>query len=262
MKKLLISAAAILLALCAAAGLMYAVNSDQPAQQAGSLTEPAVVETAAPPEPAPPPDVTPEPAPAPAPTPTPTPAPTPAPEHVQEYNGWPAIPPDQLPQPDKPSGGTEIIIPSNSQIGNYNGTTVFITPDTHTVTDQSNPDYLAEEIFLLTNQERSSRGLKELSYAYGLQEAADTRARECSVLFSHTRPDGTSCHDIVEADYYVTGENLIMADMPIASAENLMAEWMGSEGHRYNILLKDFTSMAVGTYRSSGVVYAVQIFIG
>lgn len=122
---------------------------------------------------------------------------------------------------------------------------------------------LAWQIFTKTNEERVKAGLDELAYAYDLQDIADLRAQESAVKFSHTRPDGTSCHDLVDSwDYYVTGENLIKVDEPIAWADVIVAEWMESEGHRQNILLPDFTKLAVGVYESNGVVYATQIFMG
>ena len=193
---------------------------------------------------------------------------------ADEYNGWPAIPANQLPQPDGPVNiytynGSTVVIPGGTpqSSGNYLG----IQPDEHVAvipgynTESvvtANVSSLGKQIFDLTNKERAAQGLKELSYAYDLQSAADTRAREASTLFSHTRPDGTSCHDIVTKDYDVTGENLIMADKPIATAENLVAEWMNSEGHRHNILLGEYTELAVGVYEKDGVVYACQIFLG
>lgn len=122
---------------------------------------------------------------------------------------------------------------------------------------------LFEQIFTLTNKERMNEGLKELKYNKDLQEAADIRAKECAENFSHTRPDGSSCHTVVaDMDYQVTGENLVKADTPIATAATLMDAWMTSEGHRANILLPEFTSMAVGTYEKNGTTYAVQIFLG
>lgn len=125
-----------------------------------------------------------------------------------------------------------------------------------------NVSSLSKEIFELTNDVREQNGLNRLTYAEDLQDEADTRAYECSVQFSHTRPDGSSCHDIVTKDYYVTGENLILVDKPIASAENIMARWMLSKGHRDNILLPEFTELAVGVYEHRGTVYAAQIFLG
>jgi uncharacterized protein YkwD len=53
-----------------------------------------------------------------------------------------------------------------------------------------------------------------------------------------------------------------MADKEIATAENMMKTWMNSEGHRANILLKDFTEMAIGIYEKDNIVYATQIFLG
>jgi len=41
-----------------------------------------------------------------------------------------------------------------------------------------------------------------------------------------------------------------------------MNSWMNSKSHRDNILLKDFTEMAIGVYEKDGVVYATQIFLG
>ena len=122
---------------------------------------------------------------------------------------------------------------------------------------------LAEQIFILTNNEREKEGLEELEYNEKLQDAADTRAKECADRFSHTRPNGTSCHTVVaDLDYKVTGENLVKADKPIATAQTLVQAWMDSEAHRDNILLEDFTSMAIGVYETDDMVYAVQIFMG
>lgn len=122
---------------------------------------------------------------------------------------------------------------------------------------------LAADLFDLTNNIRLSAGLGVLTYAYELQEAADARAYECSIQFSHTRPNGKSCHSVVDTfDYYVTGENLLRADAPLAIPEVMMSEWMTSEGHKANILLPEFTKLAIGIYETKGVVYATQIFLG
>ena len=122
---------------------------------------------------------------------------------------------------------------------------------------------MGEAIFLLTNEERLKEELPTLSYNYDLQDAADLRAKECAELFSHTRPDGSSCHTVVkDFDYKVTGENLIKADKPIATAESLVEAWMNSQGHKENILMKEYTSIAIGVYETESMVYAVQIFMG
>lgn len=277
MKKLVISLV-VIAALCAASccAMYFCGKTPQPSQPVTASPEPAPEPPSTPPIALVPNDeVTeeiveeePEPTPTPTPAPTPTPTPTPAPAQAEpNYNGWPAIPEWQLPQPDKPSGDTVIVIPSGQQtsrdtVGILPNQNVVIVPNTHTVSDPASHDWIAEEIFLLTNQERASRGLKELSYAYDLQSVADTRAVEASVQFSHTRPNGQSYDSMITKDCKVTGENLILADKPIATPENLVSEWMNSPGHRYNILLPDYTGLAVGVFEANGVLYASQIFIG
>ena len=128
---------------------------------------------------------------------------------------------------------------------------------------QIDQEEVKQEIFELTNKARQENNLPALTYNKDIQDAADLRAKEISTKFSHTRPDGSSCHTVVEKfDYKVTGENLIMADNPISEPEILLDTWMNSEGHRANILLADYTSIAIGLYEKDDVTYAVQIFMG
>lgn len=123
-------------------------------------------------------------------------------------------------------------------------------------------EQLIKDIFELVNQEREKNNIPALTYNKEIQDAADLRAKEASESFSHTRPDGSSCHDVIKLEYYATGENLLMADKEIATAENMMKTWMNSESHRANILLKDFTEIAIGIYEKDNIIYATQIFLG
>lgn len=137
------------------------------------------------------------------------------------------------------------------------------TIETETTDVEVDVENLTKDIFELVNKERETAGVDKLTYSKDLQDAANTRAKECTTLFSHTRPDGSHCDTVIEdMDYTVTGENLIMADNPLATAENLMDTWMNSEGHCKNILLPEFTEMAIGIYVTDGVTYAAQIFMG
>ncbi len=124
------------------------------------------------------------------------------------------------------------------------------------------PTTLAEEVVRLTNERRAAYGLSALSYSSALQEAANIRARESAQQFSHTRPDGSSCHSVVPQDYHVAGENLILVTTEFCTAELLVETWMNSETHRANILLADFTQIAVGVYRTEDTTYVSQIFLG
>ena len=129
-------------------------------------------------------------------------------------------------------------------------------------TPQEVANDLAKEIFELVNKERIAAGLKELEYNFELQAAADLRAKEASEFFSHTRPNGETCYTAFNVNYNVAGENLIVADKEIADAANLVKTWMESEGHRANILLPEFNSIAIGVYQKDNSIFASQLFIG
>ena len=124
-----------------------------------------------------------------------------------------------------------------------------------------NYDNLIKDIFALVNQARMDTELEPLTYNNELQEAADLRAKEVSQVFSHTRPNGEDFATAIKIDYIGAGENLIMADDEIADAEILMDTWMNSEGHRANIMSNDFTSIAIGVYKSDNVTYVTQLFL-
>ena len=49
---------------------------------------------------------------------------------------------------------------------------------------------MVQEVIRLTNIERAKVGSAPLQYHEGLQKAAMVRAKEISISFSHTRPDG------------------------------------------------------------------------
>lgn len=88
------------------------------------------------------------------------------------------------------------------------------------------------------------------------------RAHELRDKFSHTRPDGSDFSSILKAagiTYRSVGENIAYGQN---SPEAVMKGWMNSEGHRANILNRDFTSIGVGHYKdASGTDYWTQLFI-
>lgn len=96
-----------------------------------------------------------------------------------------------------------------------------------------------------------------------MQSAADVRVKECSVLFAHTRPDGTYFDTAAgDLDYKHLGENLISCDDRNIQAQYLVNAWMNSEGHRKNILDSNFTSTAIAIYETDDMIYAAQWFMG
>lgn len=126
-----------------------------------------------------------------------------------------------------------------------------------TVTGEFNYDF-ARQVLKLVNKERKSDGKDALVMDSGLLHSAMTRAAECSVSFSHERPNGTDCFSIVDWEKAV-GENIAAGQI---SPENVMYSWMNSAGHRENILNSDYTKIGVGCFISGNRTYWAQCFSG
>lgn len=122
-------------------------------------------------------------------------------------------------------------------------------------------DSYANEVLTLVNTQRSQAGLGALSWDSKLASAANVRAKEIVSLFSHTRPDGSTCFTAVENDgsYMTLGENIAYG---YTSASSVMNGWMSSPGHRENILNGSFTKLGVSCYYENGTYYWVQMFGG
>lgn len=123
------------------------------------------------------------------------------------------------------------------------------------------PVAYANEVLRLTNIERANAGLSPLGQKRALTQVADARARESIQRFSHDRPDGSSCFTALEeynVDYIWAGENLAMGQRTPAE---VVQDWMGSQGHRDNILTGEFNYMGVGVAMDpNGMLYWTQFF--
>ena len=123
-----------------------------------------------------------------------------------------------------------------------------------TVTGTRNYD-MAYSVLNLVNSERAKHGLGALSMESSLLETAMVRAAETAVLFSHTRPDGSTCFCL---NPLMNAENIAALQ---TSAQSVMNSWMNSEGHRENILDESFTSIGIGCVKAdNGSYYWVQCF--
>lgn len=112
------------------------------------------------------------------------------------------------------------------------------------------------------NARRREAGLPELSLGRKLSGIGSVRAYESSLTFSHTRPDGRNWSSVL-GDYGYgcghAGENLLQSSDGYSAAD-MVELWMGSAGHRANILDPEVTHLGVGVYRSGGMVYVATIF--
>ncbi len=116
------------------------------------------------------------------------------------------------------------------------------------------------QVLNLCNQQRAANGLAPLSWdSSNLAPGAAVRAQEITALFSHTRPDGSSCFTAVRNPGRL-GENIAAGQRTPAEVVN---DWMNSPGHRANILNAGFTKLGVGYVYVPGDMYGhywVQMF--
>lgn len=120
----------------------------------------------------------------------------------------------------------------------------------------------AKKMITLINQARTENGLGELKLNDFLESSAMIRSKEIVTLFSHTRPNQTSCFTTITISYHIVGENIAAGQFTI---EEVFVAWMNSEGHRANILNKDFTDIGISLYydpNSTYKYYWVQMFAG
>lgn len=117
-----------------------------------------------------------------------------------------------------------------------------------------------QQVVDLINKERKAEGLSPVTLDTRLQEAAYKRAMETVDVFSHTRPDGTSCFTVLgefNISYMACGENIAYGQ---STPEAVMTAWMNSSGHRANILSEKFGKVGIGYYVVNNTPYWVQLF--
>jgi len=118
-----------------------------------------------------------------------------------------------------------------------------------------------QEVVRLVNIERERAGLPRLEASASIMYAAQIRARELAVFYSHERPDGSRWRTVFEQAGVVerpNGENIHRA---VHSAESAMNGWMRSQGHRNNLLNEQATAIGVGLYvDEAGRIFWVQVF--
>lgn len=107
------------------------------------------------------------------------------------------------------------------------------------------------------------KGLKKLEYDTNLERAAMQRALEIAAYFSHTRPDGSAWSAAFPNGYSTRGENICYGYGSAESAFKAFAEEdedYSGQGHRRNMLRKEFTRVGFGCVKVGNVVYWAQAF--
>ena len=140
---------------------------------------------------------------------------------------------------------------TNNSQSNSQGTTSNISSD-------------EQEVLNLINQQRKNAGLGELKFDSELQKVARIKAQDMvnNNYFSHTSPTYGSPFDMMKKfgiSYKTAGENIAGNSTNKAAVE----AWMGSPGHKANILNSSYNYTGIGVVSSPkyGKIY-VQMFIG
>ncbi len=128
-------------------------------------------------------------------------------------------------------------------------------------------------VFELTNQARQAKGVAPLIRDDELRQVARAFSNDMLVrrFFDHTTPDGVDFAARITDQYphrvFLVGENIwdaygySPANAP-RLAQEIMADWMGSPGHRENLLSPRFTHLGVGVSVRQHTIKATQEFVG
>lgn len=118
----------------------------------------------------------------------------------------------------------------------------------------------------LTNLERSKAGQKPLTLNAHLTAAAQKKAQDMidKDYFAHVSPDGVTPWHWIRAEgynYSLAGENLAI---DFHEAEDLVAAWMASPGHRDNLINSEYTESGLavvsGEFNGSTSIVVVHMF--
>ncbi|MEM1237194.1 MAG: CAP domain-containing protein [Pseudomonadota bacterium] len=114
-------------------------------------------------------------------------------------------------------------------------------------------DAVATEVVAATNAYRADQGRRALTIDAALTRAA--RAHACELVetsrFSHDGANGSGVGDRVSASGYgwrFVAENIALGQR---GAQAVVSGWIGSRGHRRNLLSRDATQIGVASVPTS-----------
>lgn len=122
------------------------------------------------------------------------------------------------------------------------------------------------ELLQLTNEVRHKYNLNELTLNEQLNRAALLKAEHMfqADYWAHNAPDGTTPWEFLKKagyDYFFAGENLARG---FSTSKEVVDAWMGSEGHKKNILSSDYQDIGfaieTGKLTGSETVLVVEMF--
>ena len=158
---------------------------------------------------------------------------------------------------------------NNTNIGNNNNqnNNINTDKDNNTSNDSITGEFAAfqKEVVRLVNVERQKQGLGKLSLNAKLSNVATLKSQDMinKNYFDHTSPTYGSPFDMMKQfniSYKTAGENIAKGQKTPAE---VVKAWMNSQGHRENILNKNYTEIGIGVAKdANGTLYWTQMFIG
>ncbi len=124
----------------------------------------------------------------------------------------------------------------------------------------------ANDLVMLTNNEREHAGLYPLTVNSKLTRAAEEKAKDMITedYFSHTTPMGKPFYFWIREEgyeYKSAGENLAIS---FVNEQDLMDAWMKSVTHRENILDKQYNEIGIavltGEFQGKETIVVAQLF--
>jgi uncharacterized protein YkwD len=131
-------------------------------------------------------------------------------------------------------------------------TFLFAVPEAEhfarTTTGLRDAERVRAEMLARVNALRSKAGAPPLNLNQDLQQAAQAHAQDMLArgFFAHKSPSGTTVRERSRKAGYewrAIGENIAEGQ---TSVEEVVTTWMGSPGHRKNILSRDFRELGIG----------------
>ena len=172
---------------------------------------------------------------------------------VQAAAAVPAVHTSTAGRPVAPSTRTR---PAPSRTPRPTTTPTTARPTTSPTTPTQPASGVAGQILTLVNARRAEAGCKPVALDPRLTAAAAGHAQDMATndYFSHTSRDGRTFVDRIKAaGYPVPRSENIAAGQPTVAA--VMDAWMGSAGHRANIL--DCSAVAMGVASGQGGTYGI-----
>lgn len=168
----------------------------------------------------------------------------------------PAEPTAKPEQPAKPAQPTQEEKPATTPAKDPSNT----GNNTSNNGSESTQSNFSAQVVKLVNAERAKAGLSALSSDALLDKVAVAKVKDMSNnnYFDHQSPTYGSPFDMMKqfgVTYSYAGENIAKGQK---TPQEVVTAWMNSEGHRANILSKNFTHIGVGYYNG----YWAQEFIG